>query len=102
LAFSIRRYSERSSYFLAGQLIGVRVKTGTSSDVRYFAYADHLGNVAAWTNGGSYFTDSLARYEPFGGYRTKPTSATNPGISDRGFTGHRHNNIGANHLNLTH
>jgi RHS repeat-associated protein len=43
---------------------------------------------------------SLARYEPFGGYRTKPSSTVNPDISDRGFTGHRQNNTGSYDLGL--
>jgi hypothetical protein len=35
------------------------------------AYADYLGNVSAWTNfSGGFVSGSLARYEPFGGYRT--------------------------------
>jgi RHS repeat-associated protein len=32
---------------------------------------------------------SISRFLPFGDYRTTP--ATNPGTTDRGFTGHRHN-----------
>jgi len=39
---------------------------------------------------------SLARYDPFGGYRTKPATTVNPDISDRGFTGHKQNNTGSN------
>jgi hypothetical protein len=77
--------TQRSSYFLAGQLIAVRVRTGTSGNgALYFAYADYLGNVSAWTNStGGFVSGSLARYEPFGGYHTKPSSAVNPDISDR-------------------
>lgn len=43
---------------------------------------------------------SLARYEPFGGYRTQPAAAVNPGITDRGFTGHKGNNTGTYDLDL--
>ena len=37
--------------------------------------------------------NSLARFDPFGNYRTLPS--TNPGTTNHGFTGHRHNNTGA-------
>ena len=49
---------------------------------------------------GGFISGSLARYEPYGGYRTKPATTVNPGISDHGFTGHRHNNTGTNNLGL--
>ena len=39
--------TQRSSYFLVGQLIAVRVRTGTSgAGMLYFAYNDLLGHVA--------------------------------------------------------
>ena len=37
---------------------------------------------------------ALARYEPFGGYHTRPATTANPDIATRGFTGHRGNNTG--------
>jgi YD repeat-containing protein len=78
---------QRRHYYLAGQLVAVRVITGSSNDL-YYAYTDHLGNVNAWTDAsGGYIANSTARYEPFGGFRTVPT--TNPAITDRGFTGHK-------------
>ena len=85
--------TQRSYYYLAGQLIAARVKTPTT-DATYYAYADHLGSIVAWSwpDGSPPVIDYLARYEPFGDYRTTP--ATNPGISDRGFTGHVHDNTG--------
>ena len=46
--------------------------------------------------GGALVSGSLTRYDPFGNFRITPT--TNPGVSDRGFTGHRQNNTGANDL----
>ncbi len=92
--------TKRVAFSLAGQLIAVRVITDTTNNY-YYAYADHLGNISAWTNAsGALVSSSLARYEPFGGYRTKPASTVNPGISDRGFTGHRQNNTGNNDLGL--
>ncbi len=95
--------TQRSHYFLAGQLIAARVKVGAAGSVLYYAYADHLGNVAAWTNAsGVLVSGSLARYDPYGVYRTKPPSTVNPDISDRGFTGHRMNNTGTNDLGLVY
>lgn len=90
--------TERSNYFLNGQLIAMRVAVTGGSDTLYFTYADHLGNVSALTNGSTFVNGSLARYEPYGGFRTQPTS--NPGITDRGFTGHSSNNTGTNDLDL--
>jgi RHS repeat-associated protein len=67
-----------------------------NDDVYYYAYADHLGSIVAWswTGGTPPVTGYLSRYEPFGGYRTRPDVAVNPAISSRGFTGHRGNNAG--------
>ena len=64
-----------------------------SAGTLYYTYTDHLGNVAALSNTAGAFTNgSLARYDPFGNFRTTPT--TNPGTTSHGFTGHRHNNTG--------
>ncbi len=89
--------TQRTSYYLAGQLIAVRVRTGTTGNgALYYAYRDHLGSVVAWANAsGALVSGSLAGYEPYGGYRTKPPTTVNPDISDRGFTGHRQNNTGS-------
>ena len=89
--------TKRSFYYLAGQLIAVRVDgTSANDDVYYYAYADHLGSIVAWswTGGTPPVNGYLSRYEPFGGYRTRPDVAANPAISSRGFTGHRGNNAG--------
>lgn len=67
--------TQRTSYYLAGQLIAVRVRTGTSGNgALYFAYADHLGNITAlsWT-GGTYVTGLKAGHDPCG-----PTPPPNP------------------------
>ena len=87
--------TQRSSYYVAGQLIAARVKTPTT-DATYYAYADHLGSIVAWSwpDGSPPVIDHLARYEPFGDYRTKPAMAMNPDVSTRGFTGHQQNNTG--------
>jgi len=88
--------TERTSYTLAGQLIAVRVKVSGGSNELYYTYTDHLGSVAAMSySGGTYRANSLARYDPFGNHRTLPGWIINPGISDRGFTGHIHDNTGA-------
>jgi len=56
---------------------------------------DHLGSVVAMSDtAGHVVGGSLARYDPFGNYRTWPGSNVNPLISDRGFTGHVHDNTG--------
>ncbi len=92
--------TKRVSFSIAGQLIAVRVITATT-DIYYYAYADHLGSIAAWSwTGGTLIPGSLARYEPYGGYCTKPGANVNPDLSDRGFTGHRMNNTGVNDLGL--
>jgi len=86
--------TERTTYSIAGQFIAVRVKSSSSNEV-YYTYTDHLGSVAAMSWAGGTFRDgSLARYDPFGNHLTKPPGIINPGISDRGFTGHRQNNTG--------
>ena len=90
----------RTTYRLAGQIVAVQTKTGTAAGTFYYTYTDHLGNLMALsTTGGTYVTDSRARYDPFGTFTTIPT-AGNPAISDHGFTGHRHNNTGDNDLGL--
>ena len=86
--------TERSSYSIAGQLVAVRVKSGSNSTLTY-PYTDHLGSVVAMTGAaGGFIAGSLAQYEPFGDYHTMPAATANPAISDRGFTGHRQNNTG--------
>ncbi len=40
--------TERSSYSIAGQLVAVRVKSGSNSTLTYL-YTDHLGSVVAMT-----------------------------------------------------
>ncbi len=60
-----------------------------------YTYTDHLGSVVALsTTAGGFISGSLARYDPFGDYRTTPATTNNPDKTDQGFTGHRHNNTG--------
>jgi RHS repeat-associated protein len=59
----------------------------------------HLGSTnLAITTAGAVVSGSTSRYHPFGGFRTTP----NQTITDRGFTGHAHNNLGANDLGLVY
>jgi RHS repeat-associated protein len=55
---------------------------------------------------GKEFSGSRGRYLSFGGWRVTPMAATSTGsaqaLTDVGFTGHRHNNIGANDLGLVY
>ena len=78
----------RTTYRIAGQIVAVR-----SAGTLYYTYGDHLGNIAALSSTtGVLDTTSLARYDPFGNFRTTP--ATNPDTTNHGFTGHVHNNTG--------
>jgi RHS repeat-associated protein len=72
-----------------------------SSDVGLvYLHSDHLGSVSAMSDEtGTLVAGSAAQYYPFGAFRgTRP--ATNPDVSDLGYTGHRSNNTGANDLGL--
>ncbi len=85
----------RTTYRVAGQIVAIQVKTGTQTGEFNYTYTDHLGNVAALsTTAGAYISTSLARYDPFGNFRTLP-SGVNPSRTSHGFTGHKHNNTGS-------
>ncbi len=85
----------RTTYRLAGQIVAVQTKVGANPGTYYYTYTDHLGNVVVLSyTGGTPFYSSLARYDPFGNYRTTPVTTTNPAITSHGFTGHQHNNTG--------
>ena len=88
----------RTTYRLGGQIAALRVNDGATNKL-YYPLTDHLGNVMALSDvDGNFVSGSDARYDPFGAFTTTP--ATNPGMTDHGFTGHRHNNTGANNLGL--
>ncbi len=81
----------RSTYGLAGQPIATRVETSPSAgpnDGLFFIHTDHLGSVSAMTDDGGSLEGSIIRFDPFGEYR--PGSGAGD-ITDRGFTGHKHN-----------
>jgi len=63
----------------------------------HYIHSDHLGSLRALSDSNGYTVPtSIARYLPFGGWRTEPSQTT----TDRGFTGHHHNNTQANDLGL--
>jgi RHS repeat-associated protein len=79
----------------------VRVKVVGQTAAYYFIFTDRQGSVANMRKSdGSWVNGSTARYDAFGGYRTKPPASVNPDISDRGYTGHRQNNSAAHDLGL--
>ena len=81
---------QRSSYGLAGQVVAFRVAGDpvTANNGLFFIYGDHLGSTTMLgTSSGGMVVGSLARYRPFGSYRTTPTQT----LTDRDFTGQREN-----------
>ncbi len=87
--------TERNHYYLAGQLVAVRVKVAGQTGAFYYFYTDRQGSVHALRKAdGTWVNGNYARYDAYGGYRTLPATTVNPGISDRGYTGHRMNNTG--------
>ncbi|MCL4264494.1 MAG: hypothetical protein KJ069_14820 [Anaerolineae bacterium] len=98
---AVRRQTviQRTTYRLAGQAIAVKVSGSPADDGLYYLHSDHLGSASVLSNAsGGVVPGSEARYLPFGDWRTEPTS--NPGLTDMGFTGHKHNNSGSNDLGL--
>ncbi|MBX3061213.1 MAG: hypothetical protein KF770_32545, partial [Anaerolineae bacterium] len=83
--------TRRITYSIAGQAVALRVQVVGGNNTLYYLHTDHLGSTSlATTTGGAVVAGSTARYYPFGDWRTEPTA----GLTDRGFTGHLHNNIG--------
>ncbi|MCA9972822.1 MAG: RHS repeat-associated core domain-containing protein [Anaerolineales bacterium] len=69
-----------------------------TDDQVYYVHSDHLGSVSVLTqlSDGYVVNDSKAYYLPFGDWRRQPTSD----LSDLGYTGHRHNNVGSSDIGL--
>jgi RHS repeat-associated protein len=79
----------RLTFSIAGQAVALKVMGGTTAT--YYLYNAHLGSTAKMrTTAGGTVNNSTARFYPFGGWRTEPTA----GLTDIGYTGHRHNNLG--------
>ena len=91
--------TQRVTFSANGRAMAQWVKVGATATL-YALYTDHLGSVVAvGTAGGSLVANSYATYQPFGAFVSNPTG-TNPSVTDRGFTGHKHNNTGTNNLGL--
>ncbi|MCA9924818.1 MAG: hypothetical protein KC421_20725, partial [Anaerolineales bacterium] len=91
---------QRSTYSLGGQPIAVRVSgdpVAANNGIFYF-HTDHLGSTSVMTShsSGNIVFGSIARYTPFGDWRTEPSAD----LTDKGFTGHKSNNTGSNDLGL--
>jgi YD repeat-containing protein len=83
--------TRRITYAIAGQTVALRVQVVGGSNTLYYLHSDHLGSTSlATTTSGAVVSGSTARYYPFGNWRTEPTA----NLTDIGFTGHRHNNLG--------
>ena len=96
---STKVFGEFSRYNATrAQLLSLRVVLTSSMNT----YGDHLGNVAAVADSvGVYVPNSYAVHEPFGAFLTT-TTGTNPGVTNHGFTGHRHNNLAPSWLGLVY
>ncbi|MGH2536808.1 MAG: RHS repeat-associated core domain-containing protein [Candidatus Promineifilaceae bacterium] len=81
----------RSSYFLDGQRVATRVvgDPEAANNGLYFVLGDQLGSVSALATTGGALKGSVVQYFPFGKHRALSTTE----ITDRGFTGHAHNNL---------
>ncbi len=83
----------RITFSAGGQLVAQRRQVVNGATELFSLHTDHLGSVVAVGNASSgLVAGSYAAYEPFGTYLVPPT-ATNPSLTDRGFTGHKHNNL---------
>ncbi|MGH2538559.1 MAG: hypothetical protein ACRDHL_14310, partial [Candidatus Promineifilaceae bacterium] len=80
----------RSSYFLDGQRVATRVvgDPEAANNGLTFVLGDQLGSVSALATTGGNLKGGVVQYFPFGKHRALPTTE----ITDRGFTGHAHNN----------
>lgn len=67
--------------------MAVQTKVGAATGTFYFTYTDHLGNIAALGQGSGVVAGSLARFDPFGNYRTTPGTTVNPAISSLLYAG---------------
>jgi RHS repeat-associated protein len=99
--------TRRITYAIAGQTVAtsaalsasLRVQVVGGSNTLYYLHSDHLGSTSlATTTSGAVVGNSTALYLPFGGFRTTPTA----GLTDIGFTGHRHNNLPGSDLGLVY
>jgi RHS repeat-associated protein len=89
---------QRISYAFAGRVVAVRVSGNLdpAEDGLYYLHNDQLGSVRMISDPAGQEADGPIDYYPFGEYRFAPETD----LTDRGFTGHRHNNMTANDLGL--
>lgn len=85
---------QRTTYTLGDRLVVVQVKgySDGSKNGRFYMFNDQLGAVSYIVGSGGQLRQDIIRYGPFGGYRGDEPSDTNPDMSDRGFTGQKHEN----------
>jgi RHS repeat-associated protein len=93
---------QRKTYALGGTAVAMRASGypagETGKNGLFYMHSDHLGSNSVMSYGqghpsnlvGKEFPNSRGRYFPYGGWRVTPTA----GLTDQGYTGHRHNNIG--------
>ena len=93
---------KRATYALGGYAIATKISGDPTAgnNGTFFIYSDHLGSMRYLTIGNNVVATSRADFMPFGDWRTEPTS----GLTDEGYTGHTHNNLGggANDLGLVY
>jgi RHS repeat-associated protein len=97
----------RKTYSFAGRTIATRISGDPDgNDGLYYLHSDHpstalgtsLGSNSVMSYGqghasnlvGKEVPGSRGRYFPYGGWRVTPTA----GLTDQGYTGHKHNNLG--------
>jgi RHS repeat-associated protein len=79
----------RSTYSLTGQVIAVRVSGDPAgNNGLHYVFSDHLGSASVVTDAGGNVQGGVQRFYPFGGTRS---AGGFDAITDRGFTGHKHN-----------
>jgi len=80
----------RKTYFLGSQAIATRISGDPDEDNNgpYYFHTDHLGSTSLMSDAaGQKVETSVARYLPYGGWRTEPTA----NLTDRAYTGQKHN-----------
>ena len=100
---------KRSTFSLAGMTVVVKVTGDPESENNgtFHLYTDHLGSTVvmgyALNDNGSVHTPynqvvsgTFTKYYPFGEYRQAPTTQ----LTDRGYTGHIHDNTSSNDVGL--
>jgi RHS repeat-associated protein len=97
----------RKTYALGGQAVATRVSGDPVSGKNglFYMHSDHASTSSAHRLGsnsvmsfgqghgsmGTAVPGSRGRYFPYGGWRVTPTA----GLTDQGYTGHKHNNLGS-------